>query len=92
MGPPDDAATQALLRVARGRYLPNRALAGASEPLAGDNRFIASGAATASGSLTSPLLEGRELVDGKPTAYVCESYACQLPVTTPEALVAQLNS
>ena len=92
IGPSDDAATQALLRVARGRYLPNRALAGASEPLPGDSRFIASGAATASGSLTSPLLEGRELVDGKPTAYVCESYACQLPVTTPEALIGQLEA
>jgi uncharacterized protein YyaL (SSP411 family) len=28
-----------------------------------------------------PLLEGKGLVDGKPAVYVCESFACQTPVT-----------
>jgi uncharacterized protein YyaL (SSP411 family) len=39
----------------------------------------------------SPLLAGRSLVDGAPTAYVCEHYACRMPVTTPETLREQLN-
>ena len=30
------------------------------------------------------------MVDGKPTAYVCQNYACQLPVTDEQALSAQL--
>jgi uncharacterized protein YyaL (SSP411 family) len=29
-----------------------------------------------------PLLAGRTLVDGHPAAYVCENFACQLPVTS----------
>ena len=39
-----------------------------------------------------PLLEGRSLIDGKPTAYVCENFACQKPVTTAEDLREQLNA
>ncbi len=38
------------------------------------------------GSATPPLLRDRPLVDGKPTAYVCEHFACRRPVTDPEAL------
>jgi hypothetical protein len=32
------------------------------------------------------LLRDRPLIDGKPTAYVCEGFVCRLPVTTVEAL------
>jgi len=38
------------------------------------------------GTEQPPLLEGRTTVDGKPAAYVCENFACRLPVTSPEEL------
>ena len=79
IGEQDNPATSALLREVNRRYLPNRVLVGAGEE-----------GTTASTGL--PLLEGRGMVDGRPTAYVCENYACQLPVTDAESLAAQLAS
>ena len=78
IGPQEDPSTVALLREVNSRYLPNRVVVGAEDETA----------ASASGL---PLLEGRGMVDGRPTAYVCENYACQLPVTDAEALAAQLT-
>ena len=37
-----------------------------------------------------PLFEGREMLDGKSTVYVCENYTCMMPVTSSSALADQL--
>jgi uncharacterized protein YyaL (SSP411 family) len=38
-----------------------------------------------------PLLDYREMIDGKATVSVCQHFACQMPVTEPEALAEQLR-
>lgn len=79
VGDRNEAGTIALLDAVYSRYLPNKVVAGmASEddPMAEE----------------LGLLEGRVLIGGKPTAYVCQNYACQMPVTDPEALLEQLGA
>jgi uncharacterized protein YyaL (SSP411 family) len=61
-----------------GRYLPNRVVVGG---LAGD----------AKGADGIPLLQNREAVGGRATAYICKNYACELPVTDRAALARQLD-
>ena len=38
-----------------------------------------------------PLLQSRKMIDGKPTAYVCEKFTCQKPVTSASELAEQLT-
>jgi uncharacterized protein len=44
----------------------------------------------AAGDDAVPLLSGREPLDGRGTAYVCEHFACRRPVTEPDELEALL--
>jgi hypothetical protein len=81
IGDPDDARTRELLTQVRNRYLPHTVLAGA-----------ASDQQAAEAATTIPLLADRVQVRGLPTAYVCEGFACQMPVTEPAALARQLSS
>ena len=78
IGPRDDSATTALMQIVNGGFFPNKVLVGADS-------------ADDAGKYGLPLLEARGMVDGKPTAYVCQNYACQLPVTTPEEFAVQLE-
>ncbi|MGE3270812.1 MAG: thioredoxin domain-containing protein [Chloroflexota bacterium] len=77
MGPPDDAATVSLKQEVFRRFIPNRVVAGADAP---------------TDSAPIPLLQDRPLRDGVPTAYVCEGYVCQAPVTSAADLAAQLEA
>jgi hypothetical protein len=80
IGDPDDPATRSLLTQVRSRFLPNTVV------------VLAPSAAAAAGMAELvPLLASRTQIDGQPTAYVCENFACQLPVTEPQALARQLD-
>jgi uncharacterized protein YyaL (SSP411 family) len=74
VGGAGDPATRALLEPVARPFRPHQ--------------VIALGAPAASPAV--PLLADRPLRDGRPTAYVCRSFACREPVNDPEALVAQL--
>jgi uncharacterized protein YyaL (SSP411 family) len=39
----------------------------------------------------APALKGMSLIDGKPAAYVCRHFACELPVTTVGELRTRLK-
>jgi uncharacterized protein len=73
----EDSDGAALRREVHGRLLPASVVVGASPGVGAD---------------LTPLLADRALVDGKPTAYVCEHFACRQPVTSPEDLRTQLDA
>ncbi len=80
VGDASSEATRALVaEVTTRRFLPNHVLAVASPD---DDPAMSA----------VPLLHGRRQVDGSPTAYVCERFACKLPVTTAERLAEQLSA
>ena len=68
-----------LTAVLRRAFVPNRALACAAE---GDLAALAR---------LAPFAADKVAVDGLPTAYVCRRGRCELPVTDPDALAAQLS-
>ena len=76
VGSVSDARTRGLLAEVHRAYSPNRVLLGhPGDTIPPDDL---------------PLLESRGMIGGVPTAYVCEGYVCDLPVTTPSDLAAQL--
>ena len=44
------------------------------------------------GGVGVPLLADRPQIDGRPTAYVCRNFVCDLPVTEPDQLVDLLSA
>ncbi len=71
VGRPEDPRTRGLATVARRSPSPGAVVA-LGDPDAGARGV--------------PLLEGRNLVDDQPAAYVCRNFTCQRPVTDPAEL------
>jgi hypothetical protein len=77
IGDQSDPKIVDMKRELRKSYSPNGVLAGAIADSGADEK--------------SPLLAGRAQINGKATAYVCENYACKLPVTSVAELIEQLS-
>ncbi len=76
VGDPEATDTRALLDVCNVGYRPHQ--------------ILALGAPDSEAS-TVPLLQNRNQIEGRATAYVCVDFACRLPVTDPAALRALLK-
>ncbi|MEO1166870.1 MAG: thioredoxin domain-containing protein, partial [Chloroflexota bacterium] len=74
---PTQQGTKDLLQQVRLVYRPNVITA-----LARDN---------VDGETNIPLLNYRSMRNEQPTVYVCQNFACKMPVTTPEEMVALLD-
>ncbi len=74
IGDPHDPNTSLLRTEAYARLLP---------------ASVALTATPGTGGELTPLLADRPLLDGTATAYVCESFACRLPVNAPDELRAR---
>jgi uncharacterized protein YyaL (SSP411 family) len=80
VGPGDDPRTADLQRAALHAAPPGAVMATGPGSPAGE------------ADVPVPLLAGRGLVKGGPTAYVCRQFTCQAPVTTPAELRETLRA
>ncbi len=78
IGKKDAPETASLRREVWRRYLPNKVVAQSTGEDARAAEIV-------------PLLKDRTTIENRATAYVCEHYTCQRPVTKPEELAAQLG-
>jgi hypothetical protein len=77
IGPRENKDTMELLKTVFEKYLPNKIIAGKQRNTSTEDTEL-------------PLLEGKIMVNGKPTAYVCQNYSCKFPVTDSISLAKQL--
>ncbi|MBI2104068.1 MAG: thioredoxin domain-containing protein [Candidatus Omnitrophica bacterium] len=80
-GTPADAATRAMLRAVHSRFLPRAVLA--LQPANGTSAAV---------EALIPFIKTQRPLEGHATAYVCERYVCQLPVTDRAELARLLDA
>jgi len=73
----NDQGTRHLLSEVYRSFLPNKVILGIDAETSYEN---------------FPLAASKDMLDGKPTAYVCKNYTCSLPVNEPTDLFKQLTN
>ena len=76
-GEPDDPVVRDMWRAVRSLYLPNAVVAARPPDASAVTKHI-------------PYLEAQIALEGKATAYVCQGYACRLPVHDAAALTRNI--
>lgn len=76
LGTADDPAARRLIEMVWSSFRPDCILAASPVPVP---------------EHAPPLLENRVLIEGRPTAYVCQHFSCQQPTTDAEELAQQLS-
>ena len=71
--------TQAVLRAVDSRFIPNKVLAFKSE------------ASDEDADAAVPLLDGKSMVDGQATVFLCENFTCKEPLTDLEKIEKALE-
>jgi uncharacterized protein YyaL (SSP411 family) len=79
-GDRDAADTKQMLKLVRGKFLPNAVVL-----------FHQQGQAAGDIEKAAPFLKGQVAIDGRATAYVCENYVCNQPVSKIEDLEILLS-
>lgn len=78
---PEDSGVKPMLQEIFRPFIPNKVVA-----------FHPSGKGAEAIERLAPYLKEQKPLEGKPTVYVCQNYACNLPVTNPEELRTLLSS
>ena len=78
----DIAELNTVLRELHGRFLPNCVLAVRQIPASSNQK---------TSNLLDPAFAGKTVIDGQPTLYVCENFACQKPVSGMNAIREKLD-
>jgi uncharacterized protein len=79
-GAADDPRTAGMMKILSGRYLPTTVTIPLDPGARGD-----------SPRALNPFLRNLTPIDGKPAAYVCRRFVCDLPFLTPESLARLLD-
>jgi uncharacterized protein YyaL (SSP411 family) len=74
-----DERARRMVHAFQSRFIPNKAMIFVSKENSARLLKVA------------PLIEGKTALKGKPTAYICENFACKTPITDLDEIVVQLD-